>query len=234
MKITCMIVDDEVLARKLLTEYISKIPSLDLVATSANAIEAAAVLKSRQVDLLFLDIQMPDINGISFMQTLGRNQLTVFTTAYSEYAVTSYELNALDYLVKPIAFERFFQAVSKAMDRLSNQVAGRENAVVQPEPEHLFIKADAKLYKVTFSDVDYAEAYGEYVRIYRGADRIMPLMQLSKLEEMLPASRFMRVHRSFIVQISKIEAIQGNTIWIGKKEVPVSRTYREALINRMQ
>ncbi|MDR6809598.1 DNA-binding LytR/AlgR family response regulator [Dyadobacter sp. BE34] len=234
MKITCMIIDDETLARKLLTDYVSKIPSLDLVATCANAIEAWAVLKSRRVDLLFLDVQMPDINGISFMQTLGKSQLTVFTTAYTEYAVKSYELDALDYLVKPIAFERFFQAVGKAMDRLGTRNTIRQNVLADIEQDYIFIKSDAKTYKVTLGDIDYLEAYGEYVLIHRSADRLMTLMQLGKMEEILPASQFMRVHRSFIIQFSKIDAIQGNSIWIGKKEIPVSRTYREALIQRVQ
>ncbi len=234
MNMTCMIVDDEALARKLLTDYVSKIPTLDLVATCANAIEASTVLKSRPVDLLFLDIQMPDINGISFMQTLAKDQLIVFTTAYTEYAVKSYELNALDYLVKPIAFERFFQAVGKAIDHLATHHTRRENAVADNAQDYIFIKSDAKTYKVAFSDIDYVEAYGEYVLIHRGGDRLMPLLQLGKMEEILPAPEFMRVHRSFIIQFSKIEAIQGNSIWIGKKEIPVSKTYREALMERVQ
>ena len=234
MKMTCMIVDDESLARNLLTDYVSKIPSLDLVATCANAIEAAAVLQSRHLDLLFLDIQMPDINGISFMQTLGKDQLVVFTTAYTEYAVKSYELNAVDYLVKPIAFERFFQAVGKATDQLSRRNLIQQPATADDEQDQIFIKADSKIYNVTLGDIDYVEAYGEYVLIHRGADRLMPLLQLGKLEELLPATRFIRVHRSYIVQFSKIEAIQGNSIWIGKKEIPVSRTYRDMLMERVQ
>lgn len=235
MKITCMIVDDEALARKLLAEYVSKIPSLDLVASCANAIEAAAVLKSRPVELLFLDIQMPDINGINFVETLARKPLTVFTTAYTEYAVKSYELNALDYLVKPVAFERFFQAVGKAMDIIGSRSAYPQTDVATQEAQdYIFIKSDAKTYRVDFDDIDYIEAYGEYVLIHRGSDRLMPLLQLGKMEEILPASRFIRVHRSFIIQFSKIEAIQGNVIWIGKKEIPVSRTYREALTERVQ
>lgn len=234
MKITCMIVDDEALARKLLIDYVSKIPALDLVATCANAIEASTLLKSRQVDLLFLDVQMPDISGISFMQTLGKNQLTVLTTAYTEYAVKSYELDALDYLVKPIAFERFFQAVGKAMDLLGTRSTIRQNVLADNDQNYVFIKSDAKTYKVTLSDIDYLEAYGEYVFIHRNADRLMTLMQLGKMEEILPASQFMRVHRSFIIQFSKINAIQGNSIWIGKKEIPVSRTYRDALMERVQ
>ena len=235
MKITCMIVDDEALARKLLADYVSKIPSLDLVAACANAIEASAVLKSRPVDLLFLDIQMPDINGISFMQMLATKPMIVFTTAYAEYAVKSYELNALDYLVKPIPFERLFQAVGKAMDLISSRNPALETDVaIQEEQDYIFIKSDAKTYRVDFDDIGYIEAYGEYVLIHRGSDRLMPLLQLGKMEEILPASRFIRVHRSFIIQFSKIEAIQGNVIWIGKKEIPVSRTYREALTERVQ
>jgi DNA-binding LytR/AlgR family response regulator len=229
-----MIVDDEVLARKLLTDYISKIPMLDLVATCANAIEASAVLKSRKVDVLFLDIQMPDINGISFVQTLAKGQLTVFTTAYTEYAVKSYDLNALDYLVKPIAFERFFQAVGKAMDHLGARNDMQELIATDSGHDHIFVKSDAKIHKVVLDDIDYVEAYGEYVIIHRGAGRLMPLLQLGRMEELLPAPRFMRVHRSFIVQFSRIEAIQGNSIWIGKKEIPMSKTYRDALMQRVQ
>ncbi|MGG7664281.1 LytR/AlgR family response regulator transcription factor [Dyadobacter sp. BHUBP1] len=235
MKITCMIVDDEALARKLLADYVSKIPSLDLVATCANAIEASAVLKSRPVDLLFLDIQMPDINGIGFIQTLTTRPMTVFTTAYTEYAVKSYELNALDYLVKPIAFDRFFQAVGRAMDLIgSRNPHPVADIATQEAQDYIFIKSDAKTYKVAFDDIDYIEAYGEYVLIHRGSDRLMPLLQLGKMEEILPASRFVRVHRSFIIQFSKIEAIQGNTIWIGRKQIPVSRTCRDALMSRLQ
>lgn len=229
MSISCLIVDDELLARRLLTDYVSKVPALQLVGTCASALEAQTVLQNHQIDLLFLDIQMPELTGIGFLQSLTTKPATIFTTAYTEYALKGYELAVLDYLVKPISFERFFQAAQRAIEYVG-QVKNASN-------DFIFVKSDYKIQKVCYADIDYIEAYGEYVNIFCGKEKIMTLASLSKLEETLPGQLFLRVHRSFIINFSKIDTIQGNTILIKGKEIPLSKSYREGfmrLVGRSQ
>lgn len=242
MSINCLIVDDELLARRLLTDYVGKIPELNLIAACASAMEAQRFLQRQRIDLLFLDIQMPDITGISLLQSLSHRPVTIFTTAFAEYAVQGYELFVLDYLLKPISFERFFQAAGRAVAHiglLHNQpppqaspAAGSlQNEVANG---YIFVKSDYKIHKIAHSDIDVMEAYGEYVVIHSGRQKIMTLGQLSKMEQALPHPGFLRVHRSFIVNFSKIDAIQGNTLYIGEKEIPLSKGYRDAFMQLVQ
>lgn len=240
MIINCLIVDDELLARRLLTDYISKIPTLKLVATRSSALEAQEILRKEQIDLLFLDIQMPDLTGITFLQSLPNKPVTIFTTAYTEYALKGYELAVIDYLVKPISFERFFLAVTKATEFLSysNQSLRNEEVTSQQvsattSSDFLFVKVDYKIQKVNYSDIDYIEAYGEYILIYSGKEKLMTLAALGKMEELLPRPNFMRVHRSFIVNFSKIQSVQGNVLYVGQKQIPVSKSYRDVLMNEI-
>ncbi|CAG4999985.1 Sensory transduction protein LytR [Dyadobacter sp. CECT 9275] len=241
--ISCLIVDDEVLARRLLADYVNKIPSLHLAGTCASALEAQVVLQQRQVDLLFLDIQMPDLTGISFLQSLSSRPVTIFTTAYTEYAIKGFELSVLDYLVKPISFERFFQAVSKAAEYISyTSTARKDTESSEPqlqekslETNYLFVKADYKIHKIHYMEIDYIEAYGEYIRIHTDRGKILTLVALGKMEETLPRSQFIRVHRSYIINFAKIDTIQGNMIFVKGNEVPLSKSYREEfmrLINK--
>ncbi|WP_353719847.1 LytTR family DNA-binding domain-containing protein [Dyadobacter sp. 676] len=236
MTINCLIVDDELLARRLLTEYVGKIPELKLVATCASAMEAQSFLQKQRIDLLFLDIQMPDVTGISLLRSLPNKPVTILTTAFAEYAVQGYELFVLDYLLKPISFERFFQAVSRAVEYI-NLIKVLPKTAETETPlqtdifsEYIFVKSDYKIHKIAHSDIDVIEAYGEYILIYSGRQKIMTLGQMGKMEQMLPKPGFVRVHRSFIVNFSKIDAIQGGTIYIGDREVPLSKGYRDAFM----
>lgn len=241
MTINCLIVDDELLARRLLTDYVGKIPELKLIATCASAVEAQGFLQKQRIDLLFLDIHMPDVNGISLLRSLSNKPVTIFTTAYAEYAVQGYELFVLDYLLKPIPFERFFQAVSRAVeyvDLLSTKALPRNSEMEalkgDTSNEYIFVKSDYKIHKIAHSDIDVVEAYGEYILIYCGRQKIMTLGQMGKMEQMLPKPGFVRVHRSFIVNFSKIDAIQGGTIYIGERQVPLSKGYRDAFMELVQ
>ncbi len=239
MKINCLVVDDELLARRLLSDYISKIPNLNLVAACSGAIEAQGVLRDQQIDLMFLDIQMPELTGIAFLQSLSQKPVTIFTTAYTEYALKGYELAVLDYLVKPIPFERFFQAVTRASEYIrhmqqepnSDGLADQNPTIQQvASQEFIFVKSDYRIHKIHYDDIDYIEAYGEYILLFTGKEKVMTLVPLGKMESILPSTRFVRVHRSFIIHFSKIDSIQGNTILLKGKEIPISKTYRDILM----
>lgn len=243
MTLNCLIVDDELLARRLLSDYVGKIPGLNLIATCASAMEAQSFLLKQRIDLLFLDIQMPDVTGISLLRSLPNKPVTIFTTAYAEYAIQGYELFVLDYLLKPISFDRFFQAVCRAEEYISllhNKVPSQPAGVSVLPPNHtatdnyIFVKSDHKIHKIAHSDIDVVEAYGEYILIFCGKQKIMTLGQLSKMEQMLPRPGFVRVHRSFIINFSKIDAIQGGTIHMGERQVPLSKGYRDAFMQLVQ
>lgn len=240
MKINCLIVDDEQLARRLLSDYIGKIPGLTLVAACSSAMEAQGILQDQKIDLMFLDIQMPELTGIAFLQSLSQKPVTIFTTAYTEYAIKGYELSVLDYLVKPISFERFFQAVNRASEYINHMQqepkSGKlpdQNPPVQQaaSQDFIFVKSDYKIQKIHYGDIDYIEAYGEYILIFAGKEKVMTLIPLGKIEGLLPFPRFMRVHRSFIINFSKIDSIQGNTVFLKGNEIPVGKTYREMFMN---
>ena len=235
--INVIIVDDEPLAQDVLETYIEKIPELHLVQKCNNAFEANEALKSHSIDLMFLDIQMPQLTGIDFLKTLNKPPLVIFTTAYSNYAIEGFELNALDYLLKPISMERFLKAVNKAMDQLDLQ--HRDKAPVShSEPtektEFIFVKADKKLVKVNFEEILYIEGLKDYVIIRTDKGRIITLQTMKSLEDKLPVSQFKRIHRSYIVNIGKINAIVGNMVEvIGKnvaKHLPVGKNYRDELL----
>nr|WP_295927713.1 LytTR family DNA-binding domain-containing protein [uncultured Dyadobacter sp.] len=241
MTLNCLIVDDELLARRLLSDYVGKIPGVKLVAACASAMEAQSYLQKQRIDLMFLDIQMPDVTGISLLRSLPKKPVTIFTTAYAEYAIQGYELFVLDYLLKPISFERFFQAVCRAEEYIGllHNKLPQEPADVPPQNhtlanEYIFVKSDHKIHKIAHNDIDVIEAYGEYILIFCGRQKIMALGQLSKMEQMLPSPGFVRVHRSFIINFSKIDAIQGGTIHIGERQVPLSKGYRDAFMQLVQ
>ena len=233
-KYTCIIVDDETLARELLTVHIAKLPYLEILATCANAIEAKFALEKHQPDILFLDIQMPNLTGLELLRMLKRRPATILTTAYSEYALEGYELDVLDYLLKPIEFERFFKAVSKAVDWLDRGqtiVPPIPPApVTEPQDNYFFVKTDYKMVKVVYSDILFIEALQKYVRIHTPSVRLVTLMSMSQLEETLPTGQFVRIHRSYIVNLDKIDSIEGNIVHIGKHQLPLSKGQREAFL----
>ena len=234
----CLIIDDETPAQLLLENYISKISDLQLINSCINAIEAKNILQKEQIDLIFLDIQMPDLTGIELLKILKNKPLTIMTTAYSEYALQGYELDVVDYLLKPISFERFFKAVSKAMELhqaqthtsapsndINSQLADNEHFKVQEQ--YIFVKSGYDILKVEFDKILFIEGMREYTCIYTENQKIMTLITLQKFTEVLPLFLFARVHRSHIINISKITQIQGNIIKIGSKEVVMSKSFRD-------
>lgn len=230
----CIIVDDEPLAREVLESYVERIDGLELLTSCDNAVKAFDVLKKENVDLIFLDIQMPKLNGIDFLKVLNPQPKVIFTTAYREYAIESYELDVVDYLLKPISFQRFLMAVSKAMNG-QLAVAKEASQVVIPdelrsEQPYIFLKADRKMVKVYLKDILYIESLKDYVRIKMPQKDVVSLQKISFLEQKLPEDCFVRIHRSFIVPIRKIEAFSQNVIEINGAELPIGRNYKEKVL----
>lgn len=228
----CIIVDDEPLAREVLESYVERIDGLELVASCDNAVKAFDILKKESVELIFLDIQMPKLNGIDFLKVLNPLPKVIFTTAYREYAIESYELNVIDYLLKPISFQRFLMAVSKAMDG-SLKESTEEKPVsdeLRSDSPYIFLKADRKMVKVYLKDILYIESLKDYVRIKMAHKDVISLQKISFLEQKLPEDCFLRIHRSFIVPIKKIEAFSNNVIEIDGTELPIGRNYKEKVL----
>lgn len=223
----CYIIDDELPAINILKSYVQKTPELALVGSNTNALEVLSWLNETAIDLLFLDIQMPDITGIEFLQLLKNPPLVVFTTAYEEYALQGYELDIIDYLVKPIPFSRFLKAVNKANKFHEKSVPAL------PEEQFLFVKSDYQTIKIAFDKILYIEGLKDYVKIYTTEKMVMTRLNLKGIGEKLPPKQFIRVHRSYIVSFSKIDAFQKGQIKIGKKQISVGTTYQKALFKRL-
>lgn len=222
--ITCAIIDDEPLAAGLLKSYAEKTPFLQLTGTFGSAIEAMKVLREQPVDLLFLDIQMPELSGIEFAKILPQQTRIVFTTAFQQYAVEGYKVKALDYLVKPISYEYFLAAAQKALDWYI--MSHRQQICIKDR--FLFVKSDYKLVRVDFDNILYIEGLKDYVRFYlANGQKLMSLMNMKKLEDYLPRPEFMRCHRSYIVHMSKVESIDRMRLVFGKEFLPVSDSYKE-------
>lgn len=224
-KIKCLIIDDEELARTLLKTYIQKLDSLYLVDSLENPLNALQTIKDHDIDLLFLDIQMPELKGTDFAKLLPTGIHVIFTTAYSEYALEGYELNVLDYLVKPITFERFLKAVNKVQIK---SVPPPSN-----ELDTLTVKSGYDLHKVKYQDILFIESDSEYVIYHTAQTKILSNQSLKKLEENLPADLFMRVHRSFIVNRKKVTALKGRDLIIGDHRIPVSTRYYDSVKEKL-
>ena len=230
----CIIIDDEPLARELLESYIQKIPFLQLVQSFPSAIEASLAVHSQAIDLIFLDIEMPHLNGLDFLRNLKQPPAIIFTTAYAEYALDAFNLNVVDYLLKPIEFTRFFQAVNKVIKNApeeANTTIPTHN--VQPElpaesDDYFFIKTDQKIVKVLTQDILFIEGLQKYVKIHLTTEVLISLTSLSHLLEKLPTDSFTRIHRSYIINIAHIDSIQGNTITIQDHHLPLSQGNRSA------
>ncbi|MBL7792474.1 MAG: response regulator transcription factor [Saprospiraceae bacterium] len=236
--INVIIVDDEPLAQDVLETYIEKMPDLHLVKKCSNAFEANDALKNHAIDLMFLDIQMPQITGIDFLKTLSNPPLVIFTTAYPNYALEGFELNATDYLLKPISIDRFMKAVNKAIEQIhlkQKETAGSHIPSGEPDDDYIFVKADKKLVKVNFGDIIYIEGLKDYVIIRMESSRVITLQTMKSLEDKLPVAMFKRIHRSYIVNINKIHAIIGNMIEVLEKNqakhLPIGKNYRDELLD---
>jgi DNA-binding LytR/AlgR family response regulator len=230
LSISCLIVDDEPLARNLLKEYVDKVSYLDLRGMCPGALEAIDFLRQHPVDLLFLDIQMPDLTGISFLKALQKKPMVIFTTAYSEYALESYDLDVVDYLLKPITFERFLRAVEKASQRivLEHGAPPAEKSLSPESSTFIFVKDGTKMVKVNWEDILYIEGLKDYVTIHTRDQKIVTLQRLKVLETQLPADKFIRIHNSYIVALNAIEVIYKNDVQIGKALLPISDSYKKA------
>lgn len=231
MTIKCIIVDDEPLARQVLRDYIKNLPSLEIVSECRNAIEAASFLHQNKIDLMFLDIKMPGLSGLDFLKTLSNAPKVIITTAYSEYALQGYEYSVLDYLLKPFSFARFLKAVNNLQ---VNPIEETKNPLPQ-KIDFIFLKADKQEHKVKFSEIRYLEASGNYIKVHTDKSSILVSDKMKYMEEKLPTDKFIRVHRSFIVLISKIEKIDGNMLKIGKDYIPIGKLYKmevEKIINK--
>ena len=230
-KISAVAIDDEPLALEVIERFAQKTQGLDLQMAFENPLEAVSFLQENRVDLIFLDIQMPDLTGIQLLESLVYKPMIIFTTAYSQYAVDSYELGAIDYLLKPVSLERFIKAVNKAAEHLKAQEAldQIESEVVETK-EYMFIKSDTRFFKVNLHDILYIEGMRDYVAVHTSERRIMTLMSMSKMMGKLPEADFMRVHKSYIIGLNHIQLIQNNRVVIDEKEIPISNSYKEAFL----
>ena len=231
-----MIIDDEPLALDVLETYISKMPELNLVARCSNALEANEMLRKHDIDLIFLDIQMPQISGVDFIRTLANPPLFIFTTAYSNYALEGFELNAIDYLLKPISIDRFMKAVNKALEQfeLRKKEDTTEGGQATEGEDFFFVKADKKLVKIKHDEILYIEGLKDYVIIRLEQGRVVTLQTMKSLEDKLPLNKFKRIHRSYIVSIDKIHAVDGTSVDVYEKgqikQLPIGKNYRDEIL----
>lgn len=244
MKLRCIAIDDEPLALDIIEDYIAKIPFLELVKRTENAIEALQLVQEGNIDLAFLDIQMPDLTGIQFLKIANGKCHYILTTAYPQYALESYDLNVADYLLKPIAFDRFYKAVEKVYNQLkpaeitntaqplstSATFAGGAN----PVQDFIFVKTEHKIQKIYLHDILYIEGLKDYISIFTKDERVITLQSMKKMEEALPRNQFIRVHKSYIVALEKIESIERSRITISDKIIPIGDTYRDEFFKKIE
>lgn len=232
--IKCLIVDDESLARDLIELHLQKFDGFEIVGKCDSAIEAMAVLNEVSVDVIFLDIEMPDITGLEFISGLPGQPMTVLTTAYSEYAVEAFELDVFDYLLKPISFKRFFKTIQKIQARRQQGAEQPSTGEPSEKVSPIHVKSEGKLIQVRPDEILFVEAMQKYVKIYLPEKRIVSLLSISKVEELLPFPNFLRVHKSYIINIDHLEELQGNEVKIGRSRIPVSRAHKKELLERLR
>lgn len=221
--IRAIIVDDEPLAQQVINQYAKDIPNLEIVRSCNNAMEASAVLKSEDIDLMFLDVNMPRLSGIDFLKNLSKAPLVILTTAYTDYALEAFELNILDYLKKPFAFDRFFKAIQKVEEQLALlSQADRSNE------EYIFIKSNKKTIRVGFNEIFFIEGLGDYIKIHLKDHHLVTNLSMKKMEKLLPEADFYRIHKSFIIRFDKVIALMGNMVEIGNQKIPIGNNYRQA------
>jgi len=235
MKLRCLAIDDEPMALDIITDYIKKTPFLELTGVYRNSIKALDYLQQNKVDLIFLDINMPDLTGIQFLKSLLHQPLVIFTTAYSEYAVESYDFAAVDYLLKPIEFERFLKAANRTLEKY--QLLNRDiisQKTVDDKIEFMMIKSGQDLHKIKIAEILFVKSAGNYVVFHLKSDNIMSLLSMNKVLELLPRDQFFRIHKSFIVALSHISKIERHQIVIDKKEIPIGNVYKESFFKALE
>lgn len=225
--IRCLIVDDEPLSRQVLKGFVADHPDLELAGECKDALEAMSFLEKYEVDLLFLDINMPKLSGVNFYKSLQKKPEVVFTTAYSEFAVEGFELNAIDYLMKPIAFERFIKAIQKVKDKLG------QNSTSLPVQDYIMLKADKKMYRTPYEDILFCEALGDYVKVHLKDKTLIITTTMKNMLAELPEQIFLRTHKSYIINKTKVEYIEGNQIKIGAQLVAIGQSYREEVLKAL-
>ncbi|MEO1262030.1 MAG: LytTR family DNA-binding domain-containing protein [Bacteroidota bacterium] len=242
--INCLIVDDEKLARVILENYIQKLPNLSLVAQCKDSYEALAVVQSRPVDIVFLDIQMPELTGIELIRSLPQEPVVILSTAYPDYALEGFHLDVVDYLLKPYRFERFAQAVNKAIRRLSltkkeplkntaTSIIDNKNISLPKERDFVIVRADRKIHKINFDEILYIQGMKEYVNFQLLDGRILSLQSLKNLEETLPTEKFLRIHKSYIISLTKVTTLEGNAVYLGKDKLPIGGRYKRKVLDKL-
>ena len=231
MKLNCLIIDDEPLARKGLREYVQEIDFLHCVASCENALKAASFLNQEKIDLIFLDIHMPKLSGIEFLKTLKNPPLTIITTAYSDYALEGYSLDVIDYLVKPINFDRFLKASQKALEFFELKARAEHSAA--SSVDYFFVRCDRKFEKVFFRDLSYIEGLQNYAVIHVGDKKLITYITLTSLENQLPKDRFLKVHKSFIISVPHVKAIEKDEIIMDNARIPISRSLHEQVVKQI-
>jgi two-component system LytT family response regulator len=226
----CIIVDDEPLARQLLQSYIDQTPDLTCLGSYQTAVEAFSALHQHSIDVIFLDIEIPGITGLNFIKSLKVSPKVIFVTAYAEHAVEAFELDAADYLVKPVTFERFFKAVQKINPHKLNN---NTSSLVTHDVSYIFLKVDRRLIKIDLSSIVYVESLGDYLKVHTVDQTYITYMTFAKLQALLPGSRFIRIHRSTIVNTACIKFVEGNIVNIGSRELPIGQTYRDELVKKL-
>jgi DNA-binding LytR/AlgR family response regulator len=227
--IKCIIVEDETLAQNVIQSHLKKVSNFELLAVCSNAMEAAQVLNKQEVDLIFLDIQLPGMTGLNFLKSLPNPPLAILTTAYAEYALESYEFNVIDYLLKPISFERFSKAVGKVTDgRLYSQVNKEQDSSAA---DHIFIRSNSKFFKVNFPEIVYVEGMKDYLKIHTADFTLVTHQTMNDIQKILPPRQFIRVHKSYIVAVAYIKTIYGNSVGLEKATIPIGINYKEEVMN---
>lgn len=231
----CIAVDDEPLALQIVEDYISKIPFLELIGSFSDALEAIEYLGKHNVDLIFLDIQMPNLTGIEFINTIKQPPLFIFTTAYNQYALKGFELSAIDYLLKPFGFERFLQASNKAHEIFQLRNKGKSSPSLEkgPQLDYILVKADYQTIRINFDDIYYIESMADYIRIYTANKKITALATLKGVMDILPDKLFMRIHRSYIISLNMIDSFNKRNVQLGEYTLPIGETYRNDFEERM-
>ena len=236
-KLNCLIVDDEELARTLLENYISRLSHLEIVGKCVNPIEALETLQTNSIDILFLDIQMPEMLGTDFLKTLSHKPMVIFTTAYSEYAVESYDLDAVDYLVKPFSFERFIQAVNKACDLYKLKHIKQYNNIeidkTRDKKNYILVKSEHKVHRIFLNNIQYIKSLNEYIAYYTNNGKILSLGSLKSLEVSLPKNEFIRIHKSYIISKTKVTTLEGNMVHIADIKIPIGESFRKNVLKEL-
>ncbi|MBG6132139.1 DNA-binding LytR/AlgR family response regulator [Aquimarina sp. EL_43] len=231
-KISCIIVDDEPTAREIISSHLSKIDRIEVIATCSNALEAFNCINTQKVDLIFLDINMPEISGISFAKSINKDIKIIFTTAYREYAIDGFDLHAVDYLLKPIAYERLLNAIHNYFEVYHKTESSK--TIETSSNEFIFVRSDRRMKKVDFAEIIYIESYSDYVKIHCSSNTIVTRETISTIESKLPQQYFMRTHRSYIIAISRIDSFSNEEIIVGKKSIPISRNYKAEVLSRLE